>query len=137
MEKCGCDSPQEKITMDWCNQGRLHEGGERWAGPHRKDSCCTSGVGPGLWRITVEGHGNPPLTIPGFQWRTNPVLRALLGLFCPLSVHGEPDVKVTVSVIPRMAMASSAVLVSLFCYKPGFKFYSVFQNLSILMFSRV
>lgn len=102
---------------------------------HKGYMCRWSG--PGLWRITVEGLGSPPRNIPGLQWRTSSVLRALLSPSSPC-LSTENLVSVTgASVRPRTAMASSVVLVSLFCYKSGFKYYSVFQNLSILKFSRV
>lgn len=130
---------RERSQWTWRTQGRFYEGGERWTGPHEKDPRCTGGVGPGLWRVMVESHGSPPPpSSPAFNGGTKPVLRALLSLPSPSSIHGEPGIRVTdISVIPRTAMAPSGVSVSLFCYKSGFKFYSVFQNLPMLMFSRV
>lgn len=68
MAMCGCDSLKGTITLDWCNQGRLHEGGDGWAGPHRKNTCCTGGVGPGLWstpRRAMEAHHSLSLVFSG------------------------------------------------------------------------
>lgn len=130
---------RERSQWTWRTQGRFYEGGERWTGPHGKDPCCTGGVGQvcggSRWRATEAHHPSSSLA---FNGGTNPVPRALLSLPSPSFIHGEPGIRVTdILVIPRTAMAPSGVSVSLFCYKSGFKFYSVFQNLPMLMFSRV
>lgn len=93
MEMCGRDSPQGKSTVDCCNQGRLSKGGEKWAGPHRKDTTCCAGgwaqvCGGSQWRAMEA----PPLIINTRLHRgTNFVLRALLSLSSLSYVHREPD----------------------------------------------
>lgn len=145
-------SSQEHRAMrsqGWkCVAGTQHRERSQWTGVTKADVMREVGrvsqkgymcrwSGPGLWRITVEGPESPLLNTPGLQWRTSSALRTLLSPSSPyLSI--EKLVSVTgASVRPRTAMASSVVPASLFCYKSGFKYYSVFQNLPILKFSRV
>lgn len=136
-------------SQGWkCVAGTQHRERSQWTGVTKADFMREVGrvsqkghmcrwSGPGLWRITVEGPGSPPLYIPGLQWRTSSALRALLSPSTPYLSTENPVSVTGASVRPRTAMASSVVPVSLFCYKYGFKYYSVFQNLPILKFSRV
>lgn len=99
MEMAGCASQQGKIMVDRCAGGRLHEGGDRWAGPHRKEVCCLGGrprLGQGHNRRPTGDQHSSPLAL---QWGTCPVLRTLLRLPSPLSARREPGTRDTSALV--------------------------------------
>lgn len=109
----------QRTTEPGTNFTRTRRGGQA-----SQDPCP---AGRATWRVLVESHGRPPVTF-FLQQESHPVPRTPLCILFPSSVHREPAIRVAGALVkPRTLTAPFGVLF-FFCFRSGFKFYSVFQS---------